>query len=161
MKCELCNNEATVFYTQAIQGGQKKICLCEACADDRGLTDPGSFSMVDILMDDIPQQAEPVADATVVAQCSHCGFTLEDYRKVGRLGCSQCYTAFRGEIIPALAKMHHGNKHQGKAPVGMAASIERSHKLKAMKIDLKKAVSEEDFEAAAQLRDRIKELEAG
>ena len=53
MKCELCDNKATVFYTQAVQGGQKKICLCENCADKSGLTDPGAFSMVDILMDDI------------------------------------------------------------------------------------------------------------
>ncbi len=160
MKCELCDNKATVFYTQAVQGGQKKICLCEDCADNSGLTDPGAFSMVDILMDETPEQAQPVMVAEVAEACEHCGFTLEDYRKVGRLGCSQCYTAFRGEILPMLAKMHHGIKHEGKAPSGMADSLALRKKLAAMKKDLDSAIAEENFEEAVKLRDGIKELEA-
>ena len=160
MKCELCDNKATVFYTQAVQGGQKKICLCENCADKSGLTDPGAFSMVDILMDETPEQAQPVMVAEVAEACEHCGFTLEDYRKVGRLGCSQCYTAFLGEILPMLAKMHHGIKHEGKVPSGMADSLALRKKLAAMKKDLDSAIAEENFEAAVKLRDGIKELEA-
>lgn len=148
-----------MFYTQAVQGGQKKICLCESCAEERGLTDPGAFSMVDILMDETPQQAQEVAVAEVAQQCSHCGFTLEDYRKVGRLGCSQCYEAFRGEILPVLAKMHQGNKHEGKVPTGMAASIEKRQQLESMKADMQKAIADENFEQAAKLRDSIKALE--
>jgi len=160
MKCELCDNKATVFYTQAVQGGQKKICLCEDCADNSGLTDPGAFSMVDILMDETPEQAQPVMVAEVAEACEHCGFTLEDYRKVGRLGCSQCYTAFHGEILPILAKMHHGIKHEGKVPSGMADSLALRKKLATMKKDLESAIADEDFELAVGLRDGIKELEA-
>ncbi|MGJ8674129.1 UvrB/UvrC motif-containing protein [Rubritalea sp.] len=160
MKCELCNNEASVFYTQAVQGGQKKICLCESCAEERGLTDPGAFSMVDILMDETPQQAQQSAVVEVAEQCPHCEFTLEDYRKVGRLGCSQCYTAFRGEILPVLAKMHQGAKHQGKVPSGMAESLEFRQKLENLKQTLEQAISNEKFEEAAKIRDSIKELEA-
>jgi len=160
MKCELCNNEATVFYTQAVQGGQKKISLCESCAEERGLTDPGAFSMVDILMDETPQQAQQTTVAEVAEQCSHCGFTIEDYRKVGRLGCSKCYTAFRGEILPVLAKMHQGAKHQGKVPSGMAESIEARQKLENLKKELQKAITDEKFEEAAKLRDSINKLES-
>jgi protein arginine kinase activator len=159
MKCELCDNKATVFYTQAVQEGQKKVCLCESCADTSGLTDPGAFSMVDILMDETPEQAQQVMVAKVAETCEHCGFTLEDYRKVGRLGCSQCYTAFRGEILPMLAKMHNGIKHEGKVPLGMADSVAYRKKLTAMKNDLNTAIAEENFEVAVKLRDKIKELE--
>jgi protein arginine kinase activator len=160
MKCELCDNKATVFYTQAVQGNQKKISLCESCAEQRGLTDPGAFSMVDILMDETPEQAQSVEVAEVAQTCEHCGFTLEDFRKVGRLGCSQCYVAFRGEILPMLAKMHNGVEHQGKVPSGMADSLAKRKQLAKMKKAMDKAISEEDFEAAVGLRDSIKELEA-
>lgn len=159
MKCELCDNEATVFYTQAVQGGQKKISLCDSCAEERGLTDPSAFSMVDILMDETPQQAEPVTVADIAEKCEHCGFTIEDYRKVGRLGCSHCYVAFRGEILPVLAKMHSGVKHQGKVPTGMAGVIAKRQELGKLKDALAKAIATEDFEAAVGLRDSIKELE--
>lgn len=159
MKCELCDNEATVFYTQAVQGGQKKINLCDGCAEERGLTDPSSFSMVDILMDETPEQADAVTVAEVDEKCEHCGFTIEDYRKVGRLGCSQCYVAFRGEILPVLAKMHNGVKHEGKVPTGMAGVIAKRQELDKMKKELAKAIASEDFEKAVGLRDSIKELE--
>ena len=160
MKCEFCDNEATVFYTQAVQGGQKKISLCDSCAEERGLTDPSAFSMVDILMDETPQQAESVTLVDVAEKCEHCGFTIEDYRKVGRLGCSQCYVAFRGEILPVLAKMHNGVKHAGKVPSGMEGVIAKRQKLDKLKKKMAKAISEEDFEAAVGLRDTIKQLEA-
>lgn len=116
--------------------------------------------MVDILMDETPEQAQSVEVAEVAQTCEHCGFTLEDFRKVGRLGCSQCYVAFRGEILPMLAKMHNGVEHQGKVPSGMADSLAKRKQLAKMKKAMDKAISEEDFEAAVGLRDSIKELEA-
>lgn len=163
MKCELCENKATVFYMQAMQGGQKKIVLCDRCAEERGLLDPDAFSMVSILMDETPEQAQPIQPvslADVAQSCEHCGFTIEDYRKVGRLGCSQCYDAFRGEILPALTKMHHGVMHAGKVPSGMADFIALRKKLEKMQADLAKAIETENFEEAVSLRDEIKELEA-
>ncbi|MFD2159776.1 UvrB/UvrC motif-containing protein [Rubritalea tangerina] len=110
-------------------------------------------------MDETPEQAQPAMVADVAQSCEQCGFTLEDYRKVGRLGCSACYQAFRAEIVPALAKMHHGVKHQGKVPSGLADTIALSEQLEALKAEQREAIEKEDFEAAAKLRDQIHALE--
>ena len=43
MQCDHCDNKATVFYTQIIDGISKKASLCEPCANKKGVTDPEGF----------------------------------------------------------------------------------------------------------------------
>ena len=50
MKCDYCDSKATVFLTQLVEGQMKKVCLCEPCAKERGVTDPTGFSMADMLL---------------------------------------------------------------------------------------------------------------
>lgn len=159
MNCNFCEQPATVFYTQVVQGQMKKICLCEDCAEAKGITNPDAFSMADVLMDDQPQQANAVP-ILGSESCDKCGFTLEDLRKVGRLGCSACYQAFQAEILPMLEKMHKGVSHCGKVPEGLVDTLVKRQQLAKLRAQLEKAISDEDFEAAAEHRDSIKELES-
>lgn len=154
-----CNEKATIFYTQIVQGQMKKVCLCEECANEQGIMNPEGFSLADIIMKAQPQQAQLVTEMNPSTQCDHCGFTLQDLRKVGRLGCSHCYVVFRGEILPMLDKMHKGATHVGRAPEGMLKVKQVEKNLADQKQELELAIKAENFEEAARLRDAIKTLE--
>ncbi len=51
MQCDFCESKATVFLTQLIEGEMKKLCMCEDCAKQKGVTDPTGFSLADVLLD--------------------------------------------------------------------------------------------------------------
>jgi protein arginine kinase activator len=56
-----------------------------------------------------------------------------------------------------LKTMHKGTKHVGKVPATMRQSRDLNDKLKTLQKKLSKAIEQEDFEAAALLRDEIKQ----
>lgn len=159
MKCKFCDEEATIYYTQIVEGQMKKICLCVSCAQQQGIMNPEDFTMADILMEGLPQQKMMTTTVKSTEQCERCGFTLKDLKKVGRLGCSHCYETFRGEILPMLEKMHKGMVHVGRAPEGMLNVKLVQKKLEDSHQSLKQAIAEEKFEKAANLRDEIKQIE--
>lgn len=92
------------------------------------------------------------------AACPGCGTTLEDLRRDNRLGCSACYATFRTALLPLLARFHRHVAHVGKAPGG-ARPATRLAEVTRLRLALAKAVAAEEFERAAGLRDRLRELE--
>jgi len=97
--------------------------------------------------------------SNLAAKCSACGYTLVDLQKVGRLGCSQCYQAFKPVLLEMIPTMHKQLKHVGKAPKGIFDKINLEAALQNMKKDLEIAVDAEDYHEAAILRDTIQEME--
>lgn len=165
MKCDSCQEKATVFFTQVAEGKLKKFVLCETCAEAKGITDPDGMLMADeILAGGQPGEGNehlsslPAIDS--LAKCLNCGFTLTDLQKVGRLGCPDCYRTFAGEIARRLPSMHKGQVHAGYMPAGLAQQQALKAQLSDLKADLESAISEEDFEKAAKLRDQLQELES-
>ena len=162
MKCDFCDNKASVFLTQLIQGQMKKVCLCEPCAKQRGVTDPTGFSFADLLFAGIPQTpptAQPFAENTSNRRCPTCGFSIEDLRKVRRFGCSDCYATFSEEVSQMLHGMHKGQTHVGKIPGGLMARQVLHKRLEDLRSLLNQAITSESYEQAASLRDQIKSLE--
>lgn len=161
MKCDVCKEaEATVHLTQIISGAMHKIDLCEGCAKAKGVSDPTGFSLADLLLG-LGQTETPAAPAQSVAEvrCPSCGMTQSDFKKSGRLGCSRCYDTFAEALAPLLKGMHKGEQHIGKTPPGRAESLATIERLKALRRELDQAVKAENFEAAAELRDRIRRME--
>jgi len=156
MKCEYCDNEATVHFTQMLSEKPVEMHLCESCAEERGITDPDGFALPNMLGDEGDKITLP--ELKTLPECSFCGFTFQDLKKVGRLGCNQCYTAFGEEVLGMLNTMHRGTEHKGKRPEGMFNVIEKKEELASVKAQLEKAISDEEFEKAAQLRDKLKQL---
>ncbi|MFN8855015.1 MAG: UvrB/UvrC motif-containing protein, partial [Planctomycetaceae bacterium] len=76
-----------------------------------------------------------------------------------RLGCSDCYTAFREELLPLLENIHGDIQHVGKAPRRAPLDSRRRQDLIRLRSELKTAISEESYERAAELRDQIQQLE--
>lgn len=162
MKCDFCDSKATVFLTQLIEGQMKKVCLCDDCAKERGVTDPTGFSLADLLLSGLPGGPgthSPGAPARGKV-CPTCGFTLDDLNRVRRFGCGDCYTVFRDEVSQMLRGMHKGMSHEGKVPEGLMAQQYRNQKLEELRSRLDQAISSESYEEAAGLRDEIRSLEA-
>jgi protein arginine kinase activator len=158
MNCDVCKkNQATVFLTQIVEGKMQKVNLCESCSKEKGVTDPTGFALADLLLG--LGAAQEIERGGSVQKCPACGFSQADFKKTGRLGCATCYETF-GEGLQALLKgMHKGTHHTGKVPTRMQRSIEREQELKNLHRNLRKAVADENYESAAEIRDKIKSIE--
>jgi protein arginine kinase activator len=158
MQCDVCGEkDATVFLTQIVEGKMQKVNLCEACAKTKGVNDPTGFALTDLLLG-LP--AEKLERGPASHKCPVCGFTQADFKKTGRLGCSECYATFAEALAPMLANMHKGTTHVGKAPGNRARLREINAKMKTLQASLDEAVASEQYEKAATLRDEIRQLEA-
>lgn len=162
MQCDFCENKATVFLTQLVEGEMKKMCLCEDCATEKGVTDPTGFSLADTLLGG--GQVEEAGQIVNVpgeegASCTVCGFSFNKFQQVGRLGCSECYETFRDEIQRRLKTMHKGALHVGRVPEGLLEAHERQQRLDQLRERLEQAIASENYEEAAGLRDEIQEIE--
>jgi protein arginine kinase activator len=162
MKCDFCEKKATVFLTQLVEGQMKKVCLCDQCAKERGVTDPTGFSLADLLLGGIPAgkgSVTPVKTGGGGRKCPTCGFTLEDLRRVRRFGCSDCYTTFAEEVGQMVRGMHKGTSHIGKVPAGLMAMQVLHQRLEELRSRLDQAVASESYEEAAGIRDEIRNIE--
>jgi len=164
MVCDFCEKKASVFLTQLVEGQMKKVCLCESCAKERGVTDPTGFSLADMIIGGVPGHKAVVTQTHTTPpggakQCPACGFTLEDLRRVRRFGCSECYRTFSEELTGILRGMHKGGVHVGKVPKGLMEQQVRDQRLEELRTRLDQAVTSENYEEAAGLRDEIRQIE--
>lgn len=120
IKCDICDSEATVFLTQIINGKMTTVNLCDKCSQDKGVTDPTGFQLADFLLGEKPKKAMAKNDDTL--SCPACGFTRAHLKKIGRMGCPQCYQIFAEDLKSMLQAMHKGTRHVGKSPVNVAAA---------------------------------------
>jgi protein arginine kinase activator len=161
MECDFCHQKATVFLTQLVEGQMKKMCLCENCAREKGVTDPTGFALADLLLaGGMPAHAQTGGESSGRA-CPECGFTLADLKRVRRFGCGTCYQTFRAEVETMLRGMHLGRRHVGKVPRGQMERHQRNQRLEQLRVRLDHAIAAENYEEAAGLRDEIRGIEAG
>jgi len=149
-QCGHCNKPATIHLTQIVNNKIHKVDLCEDCPYKQSVTDPEGFSLADFLL---KQPAQLGTDPSI--ECDACGFTPADFKKSGRFGCPQCYETFSGILKPMLANMHKDVVHRGKVPERALARMSRQRRLHQLEKDLQEAVSTENYEEAARLRDLI------
>jgi len=168
MLCDICvKNPATVHLTEIIDEQINELHLCEDCARTKSAAMEQQFGLSDLLAGMVDfQKPFNQEDEPVNIKCSSCGLSYADFKKIGRLGCGECYNVFRKYLAPLLKRIHGSNQHIGKSPLKIKAapSSARVNKKKAdpaeLKEQLQKAIQKEAFEEAARLRDQIKEIEA-
>ena len=90
--------------------------------------------------------------------CPRCGTTHQQVVTNRTVGCEECYATF-GETVETLLEIRSSSyTHVGKVPPRLrryrALFIEREQILSSLAI----AVEEEDYEAAAELRDQLSSL---
>ena len=170
MLCDECGkNKATVHLTEIVNDLITKLNLCESCAKAKGAEAEQHFGIADLLsaLSDVEAPLPTAPGGAAVPskhKCPSCGLTYEDFKRVGRLGCGECYKVFKTSLAPLLKRIHGANQHIGKSPNAEALTEQKAnHKhqqeLEQAKQDLLKAVKNEEFEVAAGLRDKIKFLE--
>lgn len=160
MLCDICGkNPATVHLTEIIDDQMSELHLCEECAHQKSLQMEQQFGLSDLLAG-LVEFEKPVKDiASVGVKCANCGFTYADFKKIGRLGCGECYNAFRKYLGTLLKKIHGSNQHIGKSPLKVTKVLKKKIDLQELRRRLQQAIEMEAFEEAAKIRDQIKELE--
>ena len=165
MNCEQCGKkEATVHLTEVINDDVTKLHLCEDCAKTKSEEMQSHFGLTDLLsglMDLSPAIAHESDKGDDTFKCEGCGLTYYDFQKTGRLGCGKCYDAFASNLSELLRKIHGSDKHVGKRPItsNKEDANEDQEEFNRLRDELNGLVKSEEFEKAAVLRDRIKELE--
>ena len=164
MRCENCGErEAEIHLTQIVDDEMTTVHLCPSCAADQGVGTPLPSESAP-LTDFLAQITEGADDEASLAgareSCPYCGTSPSDFRKTGRLGCSQCYPHFESQLKGLLRRVHGAVEHVGKVYVSPDEGADDVEvRLSTLKRRLERAVEIEDFETAARLRDEIHELE--
>ena len=161
MLCELCKqSQATVHLTEIVNDQMSELHLCEACANQKGAQVESHFGLADMLSGLADQGKTQEPEEVSTKACPTCGMTYEDFRKVGRLGCAECYTTFRRSLGNLLKRIHGSPVHVGKSPIRLIKPSKMAKsELMELKRKLERAIANEAFEEAAKLRDQIRRLE--
>lgn len=161
MVCDACKQQqATVHLTEIVNDQMTELHLCEACANQKGAQVESHFGLSDLLagLADFGKTGA-VEEEAVTKTCPNCGMTYDDFRKVGRLGCGECYTTFKRSLSSLLKRIHGSTHHMGKVPARLVKPPTTKLELAELKRRLERAIDMEEFEEAAHLRDQIRELE--
>jgi len=163
MQCQSCHkNPAQLHFTNVQDNRMTEVHLCRACAEERGLVGvPATpkFSIADLLATMVDKMSTTEEERVGPVQCPSCGMHYSAFKETGRLGCADCYMAFQSKLRPLLRRIHGSTRHVGKHPVHAEATPSPARALSRLHEDLQRAVEREDFESAAEIRDRIKGLE--
>jgi protein arginine kinase activator len=158
MKCQYCDNEASVHLTDIVKRKKRELHLCEACAREKNLIPDAPGPQIDLkALLGLLVGAAPAADAPPT--CPGCGTTYPEFKATGRLGCAGDYDAFRPLLEPLIERIHRGAAHAGKIPAA-AKARRRAAELEALRTQMAAAVGAENYEEAARLRDTIRQKEA-
>ena len=160
MVCDICGkNPATVHLTEIIDEQMSELHLCEECARQKSTEMEQQFGLSDLLAG-LAEFDKPMLEKEAVAiKCPNCKLTYADFKKIGRLGCGECYTAFKKYLGPLLKRIHGSVLHFGKTPVKVTKVLKGRIDLQDLRFKLQKEIEMEAFEEAAKIRDQIKELE--
>jgi protein arginine kinase activator len=162
MKCQDCGKrEATFNLTQVINDQKVVLNLCQECAEKRGFRNPLEgvpFPLAQFLAGMLKQAQVKKPSSEAEVSCPVCGLSFSDFAKVGRLGCGNCYVTFRTQLEDLLRKVHGSIQHRGKFPQTKGDVMKPMWEENKLHEELKRAIQQEDFEKAAQIRDRIRAL---
>ena len=151
MKCQRCSKPATLHITEVLPDDRfEEFHLCEECA--KKYLYPASGKKPS-------GKADDAGDDPNSKHCAECGIKFVEFRNSGRLGCSRDYDHFSAELVPLLESIHGDTRHSGKAPRRGAARSPEPNELPQLRRKLQQAVTDEAYESAAKLRDRIRQLE--
>ena len=159
MKCDLCNKPAVVHEVTVRSGIKKEVHLCETHAREAGIVMPGQQPINQLLTQFVISQAGKPA-RTATKACSGCGLSFAQFRQTGRVGCAECYQSFEVELSPLIERAQNGGTHHtGKAPRRAGTSVDRQLLIQRLVKELDHAVAAEQYERAAQLRDRLNSMD--
>lgn len=159
MKCEECGiNEANMHFTTIINGKLKERHICNECAsknENIDITDPFSMhklftSLIDSLQGDKTKGEN--------LKCDNCNLSYEEFKQSGKFGCTHCYENFSSKLDPLFKGIQGDNLHKGKIPCKKIKEVSKEREIQELEEELKLAVELEEYEKAAVIRDKIKNI---
>ncbi|MCC6678060.1 MAG: UvrB/UvrC motif-containing protein [Phycisphaerales bacterium] len=173
MKCDHCDNEATVREVTMKNGARIERHLCEQCAQQHGIGVQPQVSIDELIgkyvLPHVLGQAAPQTPKG--NSCPTCRMGYAEFKQGGLLGCPDCYKTFENQLAPLIERAHEGATHHiGKGPrrrgggpspqASLTAQLqERAARLRAIRKQLDEAVKAEQYEKAARLRDELRKLD--
>ena len=161
MICDICGNDNAIMHIRQIMDGKNDMSLnlCESCAVKNGFQIGKENSVhIPALLEKLKNYKKGLSSQDLNVVCHNCNTTLAEVKKYGNVGCSQCYEYF-DEYLSGYFRNPAENRKQGVRPRGAVREvISQAEYKKALEKKLQQAVSIEDYEAAAVLRDKIKAL---
>jgi protein arginine kinase activator len=165
MLCENCKErEAAIHLQQVKDNSVKSLHLCQQCAAEKGIetgVSAAKFPLSDFLASMGKGPALQGSPEGSDQACEFCGATLKDFQETGRLGCPRCYDVFEAQLRDLLRRLHGSSHHVGEAYLSADAGErdERQALVFDLRNRLRQAIETENFELAAELRDRLRTLE--
>ena len=167
MECDSCHErDAVVHLTQIVNEQVTTLHLCERCAAEKGVESAGSVAAKSEIGSFLAAMTKGLPDHGLVPTtgerhtCLRCGATLQDFRESGRLGCADCWHAFEGPLRDLLRRLHGSTVHMGERYARHAeVDGDPARRAAELKEQLRLAVETENFELAAELRDRLRVAE--
>ena len=173
MLCDICKKrEATIHIKEVKNGKCISTNLCPECAKEKELSGglgAFGFNLAEVIFNvgkmnseqknTVPAEKKEKAPSL---SCPVCNWNLAKMRRSGgKLGCKECYKTFAKWVNMAMEQVQHNSVHVGKRP-GNTQKSRTALKLELdkLQLDLACAVSAEEYEKAACLRDRINALKA-
>ena len=161
MLCDKCKkSEACYHSTLVVNGEVKSTHLCEDCAIKEGVFNTVRTSIFDefktltsfLGFDDFDDKV-----------CPNCNWTLRQFKKLGKLGCGECYSAFEQEIEDIVKRIQPYTQHNSDNiefnVQNEKVEMSKKQKLVNLKSELQKAIKEERYEDAGVINKEIKQLE--
>jgi protein arginine kinase activator len=164
MQCDQCHErEAVIHLTQIINEQVTTLHLCERCAAEKGVESPAGVTKTPLgtflaaMGKGLPEMTPAPKSLEV---CARCGGSLKDFHETGRLGCPDCWRAFEAPLRDLLRRLHGSTHHLGERYAEtVAAPVGGPTPAADLREQLRLAVETENFELAAEIRDRLRVLE--
>ena len=160
LKCQSCDQSATVHLTNIVSGKKHEMHLCQECSEKQDLIKNQELNLSMILQTVLGQHVDQPTEELSRLTCPTCGIKYMEFKSGGRLGCPHDYKVFQAALEPLLERIHRHHRHVGKIPPHATANAVRQRELMDLRLELRRAVETEAYEVAAQLRDRIRAKEA-
>ena len=172
MLCDKCKkNQADVHIQQFVNGKKVELHLCQQCSFQMDSPEMMiSFENIfkgfleQLNSKYLPKEFGKMGNVNMTitrptTSCSRCGMTYDQFKTGGKLGCDICYQSFAKEVGALLKSVQGSTHHEGKYPRRLGAGLIQKRQVDDLRTQLKKAVSEENYEEAARLRDEIKAID--
>ncbi len=167
MLCQVCNQRpANVHVTKVINNVRTELHLCQQCARERGELEVFAgpkFAFSNLLAGLLQSDAAAGVPVGIPGGsrnvCSTCGLEYPEFMNTGYLGCSECYSQFLPMLRPLIARIHGHAKHTGKVPARAGKAVRFRKELESLREELRTMIEADEYEKAALVRDRIRDLE--
>ncbi|MGL5767218.1 MAG: UvrB/UvrC motif-containing protein [Sarcina sp.] len=172
MICEKCNKRKAVVKLVKVIGYKKvNYLLCEKCAleisgdideeilDEENINENkiNEFSLSKFLGGLFEYMNLENEDDKKSKSCDICKTTYSEFREFNKLGCSKCYKVFALEIANSVKEIYGDKLHKTQKDL-YDEKIEELYSLEQL---LEKCVKFEEYEKAAQIRDKMKLIKEG